>query len=95
MNYLFHSLKRKKKNQRRNRKHIKVIPALEGAIIALVTDTNEGTGTHIRVTDNTLAITLLTQPPYRYTRLLPAHYKIGVVLCHLLPLPLILQCLFC
>jgi hypothetical protein len=68
-----------------------VIPALEGAIIALITDTNEGTWTHIRVTDNTLAITLLTQPSYRYTRLLPAHYKIRVVLRHLLPLSLIFQ----
>lgn len=55
---------------------------LEGPIIALVTHTNQRAGPHIRVADHTLAIALLAQAPDCYSRLLPAHDQVWMMLGH-------------
>lgn len=87
------NLVKKKRGQKRPEKWdgswiqvIHKIPSLEGAVVALVTDTDKGAGAHIRIANNALSVALLAQSPYCYPRLLPAHYQIWMVLCHL-PVP--------
>ena len=57
-------------------------PPLIGPIIALVADSNEGTGSHIRIADHTFAVALFAQPADGDAGLLAAHYQIGVMLGH-------------
>merc|ERR1719270_2380490 len=57
--------------------------ALVAPVVALVADPDQGTGPHIRITDGALAITLLTQPPYGHSGLLPAENEIWVMPGHI------------
>ena len=52
------------------------------AIITLVTDTNQGTGTNVWVTDHTLAVTLFTQSSNRYSWLFSTKDQIRMMFSH-------------
>ena len=52
------------------------------AVVALVTDTDEGAGPDVRVTHHTLPIVFLTQSANRNSRLLAAHNQVGMMLSH-------------
>ena len=57
-------------------------PPLVGPVVALVADSNEGTGPHIRVADDAFTVALLAEAPDGDAGLLAAHDEVGVVLCH-------------
>ncbi len=57
-------------------------PPLVGPIIALVADSNEGTGPHIRITDDAFAVAFFAEPADGDARLLAAHDEVGVMLGH-------------
>lgn len=54
-------------------------PAIVAAIVAFIAHTNERTRAHVRVTDDTLTITLFTQFANCDSWLLPAHHQVRVV----------------
>lgn len=57
-------------------------PSLEWSIVALITHTDKGAWANIRVTDDTLPITFLTQTADGYPWLLPTHDEIRMMLGH-------------
>ena len=58
--------------------------ALEGAVVALVADANQGAGPHVRVADHALAVAFLAEPTDGDAGLLAAHDEIRVMLRHIL-----------
>ena len=57
-------------------------PALVAPIVALITNSGQLTGSHIGITNHTLAIALLTQASNGDTALLAAHDEVWMMLCH-------------
>ena len=57
-------------------------PPLIRPIIALVADSNEGTGSDIRIAHHTFAVAFFAEAPDGDARLLAAHDEVGVVFGH-------------
>lgn len=55
---------------------------LKRTIVAFIAHTNKCTRPNIRITNDTFPITFLTKPSNGYSRLLPAHDQIRMVLGH-------------
>ena len=57
-------------------------PPLVAPVVALVADSNEGTGPDVRVADHTFAVAFFAEAPDGDARLLAAHNEVGMVLRH-------------
>ena len=57
-------------------------PPLVGPVVALVADSNEGTGPDVRVAHHTFAVAFFAEAPDRDAGLLAAHYEVGMMFRH-------------
>ena len=56
--------------------------SLETSEVALIADFHKRAWSHVRVTDDALAVTLLAQAPDGNSRLLSAENQVGMMFCH-------------